>query len=262
MKANTSREHRFDFDQVAEIYDRGRPAFDREFVTNLRLQIGLKSGDRVLEIGAGTGQLTGSLIRSGLQVVALEPGNHLAEVLRRKPWAAQGLQVIESTFEDFQFQEPFAAIFAANSFHWLDPQMSYRKAYAMLPPGGSLCLIWTFPILADANRQQYLNDNVFQGELRDHQRQPQDFIDNIRQMMAQGRVELITMSPFPEPVTTEIITQTLEWNIDRYVDFLTSFATAVNDADILASRIHQAFGREKVVTVNNTIAINLARKNE
>src|SRR5262245_6875414 len=101
MKANTSRRLRFAFDDVADAYDRGRPDFDDEIVRALTSRAGLAAGDPVLEIGAGTGQLTRGLIRAGLQVEALEPGPRLASRLRANLGAGAPLRVRETPFEDY-----------------------------------------------------------------------------------------------------------------------------------------------------------------
>ncbi len=73
--------------------------------------------EQVLEIGPATGQLPVNLIRSGLSVVVVEPGPQLAAFLQSQSWAEDQLQVICSTFEQFDSDTSYAAIFAANSFH-------------------------------------------------------------------------------------------------------------------------------------------------
>ena len=62
MKANTDRAQRFAFDIVAEQYDNGRPRFDLTLVNRALLWCSNGSTPKqVLEIGAGTGQLTRAL---------------------------------------------------------------------------------------------------------------------------------------------------------------------------------------------------------
>ena len=101
MRANSSRRLRFAFDGVADAYDAGRPRFDDAVVEQLMSHAGLRSGDRVLEIGAGTGQLTEALLRAGLRVEALEPGARLAARLQSKLGGIKALKISDSTFEEY-----------------------------------------------------------------------------------------------------------------------------------------------------------------
>ena len=67
------------FASVAEAYDRGRPSFPREAVEWL---VG-KDPATVLEVGAGTGKLTGQLVAAGHDVHATEPSEEMLDILRR-----------------------------------------------------------------------------------------------------------------------------------------------------------------------------------
>lgn len=67
------------FGKVAESYDRGRPTYPREAVEWL-VGAGPKS---VLELGAGTGKLTRTLVELGHDVHATEPDEAMLQVLRR-----------------------------------------------------------------------------------------------------------------------------------------------------------------------------------
>jgi 16S rRNA A1518/A1519 N6-dimethyltransferase RsmA/KsgA/DIM1 with predicted DNA glycosylase/AP lyase activity len=77
------------FDEIAAEYDRNRPMYPDELVDQACRVAGIGDGDRVLEIGCGSGQLTRSLAARGLHVTALEPGQHLI-ALARKIWKALG----------------------------------------------------------------------------------------------------------------------------------------------------------------------------
>jgi ubiquinone/menaquinone biosynthesis C-methylase UbiE len=63
------------FNEVAAEYDRYRPAYPDVLVDHACRLACIGAGDRVLEIGCGTGQLTRSLLARGLRVTALEPGD-------------------------------------------------------------------------------------------------------------------------------------------------------------------------------------------
>src|SRR5215831_16049322 len=71
------------FNEVAAEYDRHRPAYPGEVVDQACRAAGIGSGDHVLEVGCGSGQLTRSLAVRGLHVTALEPGENLMALARR-----------------------------------------------------------------------------------------------------------------------------------------------------------------------------------
>lgn len=66
------------FDQAAELYQDARPEYPEELFNRLMDVVGLRPGDRVLEVGAGSGKATLPLARRGLRITAIEPGPALA----------------------------------------------------------------------------------------------------------------------------------------------------------------------------------------
>jgi len=127
------------FDNVASEYERSRPAYPDELVNRACLLAGIEAGDRVLEVGCGTGQLTRS---RGLHVTAVERGKQLISLAEQKLGGAPGLEFVNARFEDAQLPEGrFRAVFSAAAFQWLDPDVSWQKAARMLAPEGTLTLI-------------------------------------------------------------------------------------------------------------------------
>lgn len=129
------------FDAAAERYDRVRPGYPDELLDRLVELARLSPGDRVLELGCGPGQLTRSLVERGFAVTAVELSPELSALARRNVAAAE---VITSDFESWPLpDEPFAAVVAATSFHWIDPAVQFAKTAAALRPGGALAIIST-----------------------------------------------------------------------------------------------------------------------
>ena len=91
-----TREQRFTFDEVAELYDRHRPGYPEALFEDLVALSGLAPAGRILEIGAGTGQATRPLARRGFRVLCLEPGAALARVARRKLAEFPRVEVLET----------------------------------------------------------------------------------------------------------------------------------------------------------------------
>ena len=78
------------FDRAAEDYQRTRPVCPPQLFDDLIDLAGLEAGDRVLEIGCGTGQATVPLAERGLAITAVELGPELAAVASlRYPFQAR-----------------------------------------------------------------------------------------------------------------------------------------------------------------------------
>jgi SAM-dependent methyltransferase len=129
------------FDTVAAQYDRNRPTYPAEIVDRACETAGLTAGDRVLEIGCGTGQLTRDLVARGLHVTAVEPGANLIELAGRNLHGAGTVEFIHSRFEAAAPGARFAAVFSASAIHWIDPDVGWGKIAQSLAPGGVLALI-------------------------------------------------------------------------------------------------------------------------
>ncbi len=142
LPGSTARRYGMVFDEIAAEYDRYRPAYPDELVDRACQVAGIGSGDHVLEVGCGSGQLTRSLLARGLHVTALEPGQSLIALARQNLDGAGQVDFVNAQFEDAPLpREQFRAVFSASAFHWVDPQVSWQKAADVLAPGGTLALV-------------------------------------------------------------------------------------------------------------------------
>lgn len=130
------------FDQVADEYDRHRPTYPDVLLDHVCEIAALGAGDRVLEIGCGTGQLTRSLLARGLRVSAIEPGERLIALARQNLGGMGDVEFVNARFEDAPLpSEGFCAVLSASAMHWIDPDLGWRKAAETLTPGGTLALV-------------------------------------------------------------------------------------------------------------------------
>jgi ubiquinone/menaquinone biosynthesis C-methylase UbiE len=129
------------FDRVAAEYDRVRSSYPPELVDEACALAGLAAGSRVVEVGCGTGKLTGALVERGLEVEAVDPGAGMVEVARgRLAGAPVRFHVVP--FEQVELPvRSFPALFSATAFHWVDPAVGWAKAARLLRPGGALALL-------------------------------------------------------------------------------------------------------------------------
>ena len=145
LPESTARSYGKVFDEIAVEYDRHRPAYPDELVDQACRVAGIGSGDRVLEVGCGSGQLTRALVARGLHVTALEPGKSLVALARQNLEGAGEVEFVNARFEDALLpREQFQAVFCASAFHWIDPKVSWQKVADVLVPGGTLALVQYF----------------------------------------------------------------------------------------------------------------------
>jgi SAM-dependent methyltransferase len=237
MRANTRLDHRLAFDRVAGEYDVGRPIFGDDLVQSFADITGLVPGDQVIEVGAGTGQLTAALLRMGLAVTALEPGAAMRAILAERAGTPGRLTVSQATFEEFTSDTHYRAIFAANSFHWLDPVSSYPRAADLLDEGGHLCLLWNYPVVR-SDIQHRLNQRAFL-EHPDFAGDEQSMLAAVHQSAAAGRQQLISSGLFAMP-WWQWRTEEFDMDAGRYVRLLISYANIA----MLGEHARRAFADE------------------
>jgi SAM-dependent methyltransferase len=97
----------------------------------------LRTGDRLFEVGCATGKSTLPLARRGFAISCVELGAELAAAARRN-LAGYDVRVINDSFEAWEPDGQFALVYAATSWHWLDPGRKYQLARRALRPGGHL----------------------------------------------------------------------------------------------------------------------------
>jgi SAM-dependent methyltransferase len=140
-------EQRYTFDRVADLYDAVRPGYPADLFADLARTAGLTPGDRILEIGCGSGQATQDLADLAGPVLAIDPGAELIRLARRRLAERGQVAFAVSTFEAFS-PEPhaFRLAAAAQAWHWVDPRLALPRAAQALAPGGWLAIFGHIPM--------------------------------------------------------------------------------------------------------------------
>ncbi len=142
------------FNEVADLYDSIRPGYPTEIVDIIASSME-SSASKVLEIGCGTGQITRPLAEQGYSITALEPGDELSILARRKLKAYPNVDVVEASFETWPGQKAsFDLVLSAQAFHWIEPDYGCKKAAAVLKPGGAIALVWNLTVPQDTPLHQ------------------------------------------------------------------------------------------------------------
>lgn len=144
------------FDEVPDLYDRVRPSYPDELFEDLVAITGAGDRSSVLEVGCGTGQATGSMAALGWSVTAVEPGEGMAALARKALALYSNVNVETSTFEEWDDRgRRFDLIVAAASWHWVDPEVGWRRAHDLLRPGGWMALLGNIVVRRPAEPEVY-----------------------------------------------------------------------------------------------------------
>jgi SAM-dependent methyltransferase len=128
------------FAGAASAYARFRPSYPGTLVDRVLVEARVRPGDRVADVGCGTGILTRLLAERGLDVVGVDPNEEmLAEAraadgpaeYRRGEAAATGLDDAST-----------ALVTVAQAFHWFDADEALAEFFRVLKPGGHVAAIW------------------------------------------------------------------------------------------------------------------------
>jgi len=117
------------------LYDQ-RHAFVFEFGKGLVSLLDPQPGERILDLGCGTGHLASEIAARGAHVVGIDSSPAMIETARQT-YPSLTFQVADA--QNFSFSEPFDAIFSNATLHWVnDPEKALECITATLKPGGRL----------------------------------------------------------------------------------------------------------------------------
>ena len=125
------------FGSIAEDYDGLRPQAPQAAVDWL-----VPSGCEVaVDVGAGTGLFTRTLVSRAAQVIAVEPDARMRKVLAER---SPEVRAVEGRGESIPLPDASAdAVFVSSAWHWMDRERTVPEIGRVLRDGGRLGLIWT-----------------------------------------------------------------------------------------------------------------------
>lgn len=131
-----------DFGLAAEDYATHRQGYPPTFYDRLAaFGLGLR-GQKVLDLGTGTGTVARALAVKGCRVTGLDPSSAMLAQARTLA-DAEGLDIawVQARAEDTGLPSgDFDLVTASTCWHWFDAQAAAREAKRLLRPGGVLLI--------------------------------------------------------------------------------------------------------------------------
>ena len=132
------------FGRAAREYELGRPQWPEELFDRVVAELGLRPETEVLDLGAGTGKLTRSLVPRFARVVAVEPDDAMREVLEEVVPASEALA---GNAEAVPLPDGSVdAVFSAEAFHWFATEEAVAEIVRILRPRGAFVILWNYPL--------------------------------------------------------------------------------------------------------------------
>jgi trans-aconitate methyltransferase len=112
----------------------GKHSFVYEYGRELVALLAPQRGERILDLGCGSGQLTRAIAESGADTTGLDNSASMIDAARCE---YPELSFILADARDFSFAESFEAVFSNAALHWVKPPEKVIECVARcLRPGG------------------------------------------------------------------------------------------------------------------------------
>jgi SAM-dependent methyltransferase len=131
----------FSFESVnATDYDELRPTYAPAAVGWVAERGGLQPGSLVVDLAAGTGQLSRRFASLGVRVVAVEPAANMRAIIGSNQ---PDVTTLAGTAEGIPLCDGVAdAVVVGNAFHHFDADAAFVEIRRVLRPEGTLALFW------------------------------------------------------------------------------------------------------------------------
>jgi SAM-dependent methyltransferase len=127
------------FGAAAAAYARHRPGYPDAAVLWALEPVADRPYPQLLDLAAGTGKLSGSLMPHG-SVTAVEPDPAMLAELRRD---FPAITAAEGSAEEIPLpDESVDAVLVGQAWHWFDPDRALPEIARVLRPGGVLAALW------------------------------------------------------------------------------------------------------------------------
>lgn len=130
------------FDTIPDQFDKYRPRYSAELLRDLIEYAEIGPGKTVLELGPGTGQATDPILNTGCDYHAIELGEYLTEMMKRKYGMYSNFNIMNDDFITHNFgSRKFDIIYSAATIQWIPEDIAFSKTFSLLKAGGTLAMM-------------------------------------------------------------------------------------------------------------------------
>ena len=167
-----------------------------EFLTTMRyIEKYIKPGDRVIEIGAGTGRYSHALARQGYTVDAVELIGHNIEVFRKNTLPSENITITQgnaldlSSFQDSKYDITLLLGPLYHLYSIEDKRQALREAIRVTKPGGIVfaayvisdgCLLDEGFNRGNINVAEYIEKGLLHAKTFAAKSEPEDLFELVR----------------------------------------------------------------------------------
>lgn len=210
------------YGEVAEAYNRVRPRYPQELIDWAIKFTKLPENASILELGCGPGNATVSFAKLGFSMICLEPNQTACRLAKKNCSPYPKVEIINTTFEEWDLEtERFHAVLAANSLHWVSPQVRYTKTREALQENGYLIALW--------NLSPQPSYEIYQAMREVYQTHEASFLNryedrNTQEEILKGLGQLILESGCFKNLRVEQIPCKIHYSIDDYLTLLSTLS--------------------------------------
>jgi SAM-dependent methyltransferase len=159
----TSQQRKDWYSDVADLYEKARPSYPQELINRAVEIAQLPQNAIILELGCGPGKATTAFAKKGFSMICLEPSQPASEIAKRNCAIYPQVEIKNTNFEEYLLENKKChGVLAANAWHWMPPEIKYKKAAEILKDHGYLILLWNLTPQLPEQVYQTINEEVYQ----------------------------------------------------------------------------------------------------
>jgi len=144
------------FSNRVENYVKYRPSYPAAMIPFFETSLGLQQGQRIVDVGSGTGLFAKPLLEQGYAVTCIEPNDDMRRAGEQELGRYPGFTSRKHRAEQTGLRgQSVDLITVAQAFHWMDPATTKKEFNRILKPGGHIVLAWNLRLYTAPFMQTY-----------------------------------------------------------------------------------------------------------
>jgi SAM-dependent methyltransferase len=141
------------FSALSSLYDEVRPDYPEILIDDIIALSDIKPLGRILEIGIGTGKATKPFAERRFMLTGIDVSEEQITIAKKNLTAFPNITYLISSFEKAELSSDYDLVIAAQSFHFIDPEIAFKKVHECLKKEGYLAIFSNFQARNELDRQ-------------------------------------------------------------------------------------------------------------